>query len=385
MSAKLPSLPLKVLFRIVHHLSHRSFVSLTQTSALLRRTLVRRVHLLDLPTELLVKIALDLPYSSAVDFARTCSALRDIALRSAWTDLNMSLQQRPYANTYQPNSTSASRAWILRLTRLAPDVRPDLPVEGRSLLETHLTGIYLENLVKLILRDRGWRQRTIRSIQYNLDRVIPREFINLLNHVSPFVRSIELVGPDCPFTYNDLDDPEKYFHLEDAIARIHKPFPRLHHVQFPIGHAWEVRVRRMLALVPNLRSLVLTTNTPWSGGWGDVSVFPSASKPTTWPAVPDLQRLEIEQVGPELIPMVLSLVKGAEDVMRYLAIRDPEEAWQPAEDDELVGRLRYLRRLEYLAVPEACLAGMQKGGFSNLRQLSIETAVGSEVSLYLCI
>lgn len=332
-------------------------------------TPVGALTLTTLPEHILRQIASHLDRSSAISIACTCSALQTYGETSAWTDLNLSLQRSYLARPLSYEWTKplgGNRLYALRYIFTAFPQVSDPPEPGviQSLALARLVG----QLTDLLDSRPAWR-KAVRLISYDIDRLCSREFGRLLETVSSTWISLELLPPDYPFNEyptQGLFSPERLF------RSLTFPLSSLRHLHLTINEQWEERIRMILPVVPNLRSLRLTPSMQYSAGWGQRVTFGPAESRIGWPTLPSLRHLEVDETHSVFAGMLEELVAAA-PLLHHAAFRDSGFEWDPEVDDPLLCALRRSTKLKYLGVSSLCAGRIeQQGGLHQLEQLSLE-------------
>lgn len=308
-----------------------------------------------LPADVLIQIASYLPCQDAQALAGTSSLLSPFAEMSVWRALDLSSEYHdPGA---WPTDIASNRSADFHLH---PSPRSDFSFSDlttdRAHIHDQMHAIRIDQVVRELAKDDGRRLRSVRELRFSVDQPPISALLSLLHSPSSTLQRLDLVVSPHQQRINP-SDPEW---LSTAfVLQSGQTFAHLRHLQLPLNQEWESRIRSILPATPYLHSLHLVPTVPFSGGWGETSHYPFPRNLHSWPVLPNLRVLKIDQMATCLLPMVLALIKGVES-MKRINFKDPEQTWVPDEGDELLRCLSRMGDLECLILPTWCMSVLKK-------------------------
>lgn len=324
-----------------------------------------RVELITLPDHLQLRITSHLDRTSAISLAQTCRAIQAAAESSAWKELNISVQRSflPLPPAYEWTKPLGGH-WLYKIRQAT------IWHEGTSgesmRKQREAMRPYVISLIEHLKRHGQW-VRSVRTIYLDSDAALAGETCGLIDLVAGTLVRLELV----PHGLSLAARPDRaLFSLRQTFCGLRGPLSKLRHLQLPLGPDWATSIQAVLPKTPYLRFLRLTALQPYSGSWDETATYSPASPTISWPILPLLRELEVDEISPSFTAMLTAVVKAAPD-LRYVGIRDPTRSWQPDTNDELLAQLGRAGKLEYLGVPRVCcLAITQPHTFPSLEELS---------------
>ena len=302
--------------------------------------------LTDLPESILQQIAFCLPPPDTVDLARTHSALTAASESSIWSELNISLQ-RSFLPRPQPDG------WTRPLGgNMLYQIR-QLQTWEHPLKYTHALEAYFISL-EAHLRADDRRRKAVRKIYIDIDRLLHLRFADILKLVAPTVRRLEFIALDFPRGAPMSPHPSFPTIRQLFESSLQIRLDRLTHLVLPLDTAWDETIPAVLKRTPHLTSLVLTMEQPWSGGWGERVVYRTADILQTWPVLPYLRHLRVDEFQQAFYPMLEWLVASAPDLER-VSLEDPCRVMKDSQAVSLFHALSTRSKLRYLACPSAAL------------------------------
>ncbi len=319
---------------------------------------VEKAQVSTLPSHLKREIASYLDRNSAVSLSATCTALRDAGENSTWSELNISLDRAFHMHPHPYEYTrplGGNKLYVIRRAYQWNDHDGDDAIE----LVDSAVNTYLEDLCAF-LQAHPARRSAVRSIYFDLDRSLPSSFVKLLNLVHPTLTSFHIIpGTRTAHPHTPSDS----LLLTNSYASLDISMPHLRHLQLVIGSDWDKTLDIVLPVVPRLRSLKLTCQEPFYGGYRPHTIYRPANV-EVWPSLILLEHLEVDQMDPHLAPFLIGLVQSSPRLRRVI-LHDPLGSWNPR-SSRLIELLSTLK-LEYIhASSEASF-----DTFSSIRRLSL--------------
>lgn len=323
----------------------------------------RAPGLVDLPSELLFKIASFLDKRSATNFARTARAFQKPSESLIWKTLSLTRFHivENTASLVAGNLNERERANVLNDLRISPKAWIN---SSRILVQG-----MIDNLRRV-----DWRQTYLRELDLQLEVKVPLNLIDLLNDISPVLEilHIDFPTPRSGF-YRMAPRPP---HLPRSTSILHmmrglrRPLTALKHVELYIDNEnWAALVSAMLQAAPNLVSLTIST---------DMHLIRNISAEDKVPIIPELpclRKIIIQEMDNSITAALTAIIASAPN-LEHVALRDSNLSWQPAKasllDESILDRLSRLPLLKKLEISSNCFCALcELDGFKSVGELSV--------------
>ncbi|ORX38350.1 hypothetical protein BD324DRAFT_620507 [Kockovaella imperatae] len=307
-------------------------------------------NLIDLPSSVHDQIARELAPSCALSLALTHASLGPAAQSAIWSELNISLQrsflprQLPYEWTRPLGGN--------KLYKIRQHQTWNHPSKYIDALESYFVHLAAH------LREDPRRAKAVRSISIDSDRLLHVRFADVLKLVAPTLKRLEFICVDVP--HLTAVSPQSAFptvrQLFESNLQIH--LDRLTHLSLPLAPCWDTTIQTVLRRTPNLESLVLTPENPYSGGWGESTIFEDSNLNEPWTTLPCLRRLEITEFALPLLPLLEALIRAAPD-LEWLSLQDACRRMTDVVAGIVLDYIATSLKLKYLAIPRRGLTDEQ--------------------------
>lgn len=325
-------------------------------------TIMSQSQLENLPGNVLARIASALDRPSAIALACTSATLQPYGEAHAWRTLNLSIHWQYYT----PDLTGIWHQLLggkrLLLARHAMVWEND----HYSTTSPTIVAEFMQDLIHILKTHPPWLL-SMRELNYDLDYDLVPGFIELLKLVRPTLTTLRFFRSEIVIA---SPRNKNYPPLETMFIELDTPFTALRCLQIPLSaDDWDARIRAILRLTPNLRTLRLIATEQYSPGWGTTNPFKPASAEGDWPTLRLLEILEIEQMSEHFQPMLLELVRSAS--LQHVGLRDPARQWTREDGECVMNELGQMDSLEYLGVSSDCRAALEVDGrFEKVKRLS---------------
>lgn len=289
--------------------------------------------LVDLPSEILFRIAFFLDKRSATNFAQTARAFQKPSESIIWKRLSLTRFQtvENTASLVAGDLDKRERARVLNHLRISPKAWIN---SSRILIQDMINN----------LRRANWRKSYLRELDLQLEVKVPLKLIDLLDDISPVLETLRLDFPTSRSGFYRMAPRPPHIPRFTSILHIlrglHRPLTALRHADLYIDDEnWAALVSAMLQAAPSLESLTLSTNTGLirnTSAEDDIPIIPE---------LPCLRRIVLQGLD-QFITGTLSAIIARAPNLEDVALRDLNLNWHPTKaslpDDSILDSLSCL-------------------------------------------
>ncbi|OXC67603.1 hypothetical protein AYX13_03895 [Cryptococcus neoformans] len=323
----------------------------------------RAPGLLDLPSELLFRIASFLDKRSATNFARTARAFQKPSESLIWKTLSLTRFQtvENTASLVAGNLNERERASVISHLRISPKAWIN---SSRTLIQD-----MIDNLRRV-----DWRRTYLRELDLQLEVKVPLNLIDLLDDISPVLETLHIDFPTARSGFYGMAPRPphlpRFTSLLHVMRGLRRPLTALKHVELYIDNEnWAALVSAMLQAAPNLESLTIST---------DMRLIRNNSAEDKVPIIlelPSLRKIIIQEMDNSVIMALTAIITRAPN-LEHVALRDLNLSYQSAKasllDGSILDRLSRLPLLKKLEISSNCFYALcELDGFKSVEVLSV--------------